>query len=160
MQVTIQKITSEEDLADVKQLFREYANFLQVDLCFQGFEAELAQLPAKYAEPAGALLLAKVDNQPAGCVGLWALEAGVCEMKRLYVKPKFQGLGLGKKLTLQVMQIAKGKGYDLMKLDTLKRLQSANYLYVALGFQETKPYNFNPETDIVYYEKSLAEWPK
>ncbi len=156
MNVTIQKIASEEDLAEVKKLFREYANFLQVDLCFQGFEDELAQLPAKYAEPAGTLLLAKVDNQPAGCVGLWALETGVCEMKRLYVKPEFQGLGLGKKMTLQLIEIAQEKGYNKMKLDTLKRLQSANYLYVALGFQETQPYNFNPETDIIYYEKSIS----
>ena len=155
MQITIQKINSAEDLEAVKQLFREYANFLQVDLCFQGFEDELAKLPAKYAEPEGSIFLAKVDVIPAGCVGLWKLGEGICEMKRLYVKPSFQGLGLGKKLTKIVMEEAKNKGYQTMKLDTLKRLQSANYIYHDLGFTEINPYNFNPEMDVVYFEKAL-----
>jgi putative acetyltransferase len=152
----IQKIATEQDLEDVKQLFREYANFLQVDLCFQDFENELAKLPAKYAEPEGAIFLVKVDEKPAACVALWKLEEGICEMKRLYVKPEFQGLGLGKKLTLTLMEEAKNKGYKTMKLDTLKRLQSANYIYHSLGFTAIKPYNFNPEVDVVYFEKDLV----
>ncbi len=156
MKIEIQKIATEQDLEAVKQLFREYYQFLQVDLCFQGFEEELAKLPAKYAEPDGSILIAKVDDVPAGCVGLWKLEEGVCEMKRLYIKPQFQGLGLGKKMSIKVLEIAKFKGYKIMKLDTLKRLQSANYLYDVLGFTKTKPYNFNPENDVVYYEKALV----
>ncbi len=155
MKIEIQKIATEQDLEDVKQLFREYANFLQVDLCFQGFENELAKLPAKYAEPEGAIFLAKIDEKSAACVALWKLEEGICEMKRLYVKPEFQGLGLGKKLTLMLLEEAKNKGYKTMKLDTLKRLQSANYIYHALGFTEIKAYNFNPEVDVVYFEKKL-----
>lgn len=154
--IEIEKISSKQDLEDVKQLFREYANFLQVDLCFQGFEAELAKLPAKYAEPEGSIFLAQVNGQPAGCIALWKLEEGVCEMKRLFVKPEFQGLGLGKILANRLMEEAKIKGYVKMKLDTLRRLQSANYLYKSLGFIETLPYNFNPEEDIVYFEKALV----
>lgn len=154
--IAIEKISSEQDLEDVKQLFREYANFLQVDLCFQGFEAELAKLPAKYAEPEGSIFLAKVNGQPAGCIALWKLEEGVCEMKRLFVKPEFQGLGLGKQLVNILLEEAKNKGYIKMKLDTLRRLQSANYLYKSLDFIETLPYNFNPEEDIVYFEKAIV----
>ena len=155
VQISIQKIETQEDLEEVKNLFREYAAFLQVDLCFQGFENELAKLPSKYAEPEGSIFLAKVNGQTAGCVAFWKLEDGVCEMKRLYVKPEFQGLGLGKQLANIVIDEAKNKGYATMKLDTLRRLESANYLYNLLDFQETKPYNFNPEADIVYYEKAL-----
>ncbi|CAH0995326.1 hypothetical protein EMA8858_01447 [Emticicia aquatica] len=156
MEIVVQKIASHQDLEDVKQLFREYANFLQVDLCFQGFEEELAKLPAKYAEPEGAIFLAKVNDKPAGCVGLWKLEDGVCEMKRLYVKKEFQGIGLGKTITLKLIEEAQLKGYNKMKLDTLKRLKTANLLYHSLGFIETNSYNFNPEPDIVYFEKSLV----
>ncbi len=155
MKIEIKKIATNQDLEDIKQLFREYQRFLQVDLCFQDFEKELVQLPAKYTEPEGAIFLAKVDGQPAGCVALWKLEEGICEMKRLYVKPEFQGLGLGKQLTEIIMEEAKNKGYKTMKLDTLKRLQAANYIYHTLGFAEIKPYNFNPEVDVVYFEKEL-----
>lgn len=153
--IEIKKIASVEDLEDVKQLFREYANFLQVDLCFQGFESELAKLPAKYAEPEGSIFLAKVNEIPAGCIALWKLEDGVCEMKRLYVKPKFQGLGLGKQLANVLLEEAKLKGYQKMKLDTLQRLSAANSLYTNLDFTKTIPYNINPEEDVVYYEKEL-----
>lgn len=155
MQIAIQKIVTKEDLEEIKNLFREYAQFLEISLDFQDFESELAKLPAKYAEPEGAILLAKVDAKPAACVALWKLEDGICEMKRLYVKPEFQGLGIGKKMALAIIEEAKAKGYKTMKLDTLKRLQSANYLYAALGFIETKPYNFNPESDVAYFEKEL-----
>jgi putative acetyltransferase len=153
--IEIKKIESAQDLEEVKQLFREYANFLQVDLCFQGFESELAKLPAKYAEPEGSIYLAKVNEMPAGCIALWKLEDGVCEMKRLYVKPEFQGLGLGKQLANILLEEAKSKGYKKMKLDTLQRLTAANDLYVKLDFTKTIPYNINPEEDVVYYEKEL-----
>lgn len=153
--IEIKKIESAQDLEEVKQLFREYASFLQVDLCFQGFESELAKLPAKYAEPEGAIFLAKVNDMPAGCIALWKLEDGVCEMKRLYVKPEFQGLGLGKQLANILIEEAKQKGYNKMKLDTLQRLSAANALYTNLDFIKTIPYNVNPEEDVVYYEKEL-----
>ncbi|RYU93506.1 GNAT family N-acetyltransferase [Emticicia agri] len=156
MNITIQKIASSEDLEEIKELFREYQNFLGVSLCFQNFEEELTKLPAKYAEPEGSIFLAKVDGQSAGCVALWKLEEGICEMKRLYVRPAFQGLGLGKKLTEIILGEAKEKGYKTMKLDTLRRLESANHLYKSLQFIETKPYNYNPEGDVAYFEKALV----
>ncbi|RFS13900.1 GNAT family N-acetyltransferase [Emticicia sp. C21] len=155
MNITIQKIASSEDLEEIKALFREYEKFLGVSLCFQNFEEELAKLPAKYAEPEGAIFLAKVEGKSAGCIALWKLEEGVCEMKRLYVKPDFQGLGLGKKLAQIVIAEAKEKGYKKMKLDTLRRLASANHLYKALQFTETTSYNYNPEDDVAYFEKDL-----
>lgn len=155
MNITIQKIASAEDLEEIKALFREYERFLGVSLCFQNFEEELAKLPAKYAEPEGSIFLAKVDGVSAGCIAMWKLEDGVCEMKRLYVKPDFQGLGLGKKLAHVIMEEAKKKGYKKMKLDTLRRLESANRLYKSLQFTETTPYNYNPENDVAYFEKDL-----
>ncbi|WP_337041185.1 GNAT family N-acetyltransferase [Emticicia sp. 17c] len=158
MRISIEKIATAQDLEEVKNLFREYARFLQVDLCFQNFEEELAKLPAKYAEPEGAIFLARVDGASAGCVALWKLEEGVCEMKRLYVKPAYQGIGLGKKLALVIINEAKSKGYKTMKLDTLRRLESANKLYKTLQFVETIPYNYNPESDVAYFEKELVEW--
>lgn len=155
MNITIEKIASAEDLEEIKTLFREYVAFLGISLSFQSFEEELAKLPAKYAEPEGAIYLAKVDGQSAGCVALWKLEEGVCEMKRLYVTPSFQGLGLGKKLAYVIMEEAQQKGYTKMKLDTLRRLESANRLYKSLKFSETNPYNYNPEDDVAYFEKDL-----
>jgi ribosomal protein S18 acetylase RimI-like enzyme len=154
--IEIEKIIIEQDLEDVKQLFREYVEFLQVNLDFQDFENELAKLPAKYAEPEGSIFLAKVGGQAAGCIALWKLEVGVCEMKRLFVKSEFQGLGLGRMLANKLMEEAKNKGYSTIKLDTLRRLKSANNLYASLGFRETQPYNFNPEHDIVYFENTLV----
>src|SRR6218665_1822598 len=152
MNITIQKIASTEDLEEIKTLFREYVAFLGINLSFQSFEEELAKLPAKYAEPEGSIFLARVDGASAGCVALWKLEEGVCEMKRLYLRPDFQGLGLGKKLAYVIMEEAKKKGYKKMKLDTLRRLESANRLYQSLQFTETTPYNYNPEDDVAYFE--------
>lgn len=156
MNLTIQKIASTKDVEEIKELFREYQSFLGVSLCFQNFEDELAKLPAKYAEPDGSIFLAMVDGKSAGCVALWKLEEGVCEMKRLYVRPEFQGLGLGKKLAQIIIEEAQKKDYKKMKLDTLRRLESANYLYKSLQFTETTPYNYNPEGDVAYFEKDLV----
>lgn len=156
MNISIEKIATPEDLDEVKGLFREYEKFLGLSLCFQNFEEELAKLPAKYAEPEGAIYLAKVDGASAGCVALWKLGEGVCEMKRLYVRPAYQGIGLGKKLANTIIDEAKRKKYRKMKLDTLRRLESANRLYHTLQFTETKPYNYNPEGDVAYFEKDLV----
>ncbi|PLK42886.1 GNAT family N-acetyltransferase [Emticicia sp. TH156] len=156
MKISVEKISTPEDLEAIKGLFREYEKLLGVSLCFQNFEEELALLPAKYAEPEGSIFLALVNGNPAGCVALWKLEEGVCEMKRLYVRPVYQGIGLGKKLALTVLDEAAKKGYRKMKLDTLKRLAAANKLYHALQFTETQPYNYNPEGDVAYFEKDLA----
>lgn len=149
------KANTTEELDAVRELFTEYQQFLGFSLCFQGFDEELKKLPYKYAEPDGTILLATVDGETAGVVALWKLEEGICEMKRLYVRPKFQGIGLGRKLAVSIIEEARKKGYFKMKLDTVKRLETAISMYKSLGFIETKPYNYNPEDDVKYFEMEL-----
>lgn len=134
--------------AAVRALMREYAASLGVDLCFQGFEQELASLPGEYAPPYGKLLLATVDGTLAGCGGFRPLpeadEAGACEMKRLYVRPAFRRLGLGRTLAQALMDRAAEAGHTVMLLDTLDEMESARGLYASLGFVEVAPYYYNP----------------
>ena len=132
----------------VRALFREYADSLDVDLCFQNFEAELAGLPGEYASPAGALLLALLDGAAAGCVAMRPLpesdHTNACEMKRLYVRRAFRRFGLGRLLTQQLMDLAVQAGHSCMLLDTLDDMEAARGLYTSLGFVEIPPYYFNP----------------
>jgi ribosomal protein S18 acetylase RimI-like enzyme len=145
-----------EDLAQVRRLFRAYADWLAVDLCFQGFERELAELPGRYAPPAGRLLVARVGGEVAGCVGLRPLEPGVCEMKRLWVEPGFAGQGIGRALAEAIVAAARTIGYERMRLDTIPdRMPAAQHLYAALGFQEIPPYYDNPLADVVMLELTL-----
>src|SRR5512136_1718125 len=124
------------DIPAVRELFLEYADSLGFNLCFQGFDEELASLPGKYAPPGGCLLIAKMGGEACGCVALRRLEGRICEMKRLYVKPGFRKHGLGKLLVERVIAEAKNRGYELMRLDTLATMQSAIKLYQAYGFYE------------------------
>ncbi len=148
-------------LHDVRLLMREYAAELAVDLCFQNFEAELAGLPGDYAEPAGALLLALVDGEPAGCVALRALAdvdyPNACEMKRLYVRRAFRRFGLGRLLAERVMDQATQAGYSCMLLDTLDEMESARGLYASLGFEDIPPYYYNPIPGAHYLKAELDE---
>lgn len=153
--IKIYKAINSNDIEVARILFREYIKGLGIDLGFQGIEEELSKLPHKYAEPDGTILLAKVNDDFAGIVALWKLEEGVCEMKRLYVRTEFRSLGLGRILAEKLMEEARKKGYTTMKLDTLRRLESANKLYQKLGFRETKPYNYNPQADVAYFEIEL-----
>ena len=146
--------TTEEHLRAVRALFREYMRFLDVDLCFQGFEEELAGLPGKYAPPEGALFLA-VEGAEVGCVALRALELGVCEMKRLFVRPEWRGRGLGRALAEAIIAAAAAKGYAVMRLDTLPKLQDAIRLYARLGFRTVAPYYLNPLPGVSYWEIEL-----
>lgn len=137
-----------ELLADTRALFREYAASLDVDLCFQGFEAELATLPGDYAGPAGQLLLATVDGELAGCGAFRPLPdvdyPNACEMKRLYVRPAFRRFGLGRMLAQRLLDDARRAGYSNMLLDTLDDMESARELYATLGFEDVPPYYYNP----------------
>jgi ribosomal protein S18 acetylase RimI-like enzyme len=145
-------------LDTARTLFREYAATLAIDLCFQNFEAELANLPGDYAEPGGALLLALVDGQPAGCGALRALPEAdypnACEMKRLFVRRAF---GLGRALAQQLMDLATRAGYSAMLLDTLDDMESARGLYGSLGFEEIPPYYYNPIPGAHYLKVELDE---
>ncbi len=139
----------------VRELFGEYQRGLGVDLCFQGFEQELATLPGRYGPPSGRLLLAVDGTHVAGCVALRALEEGVCEMKRLFVRPAYRGQGLGFRLAMQIVNEASALGYSVMRLDTLDSLDSAMRMYAAMGFQRRMPYYANPLPGVVYWERAL-----
>lgn len=140
----------------VRRLFRDYADDIGVDLCFQGFEQELAGLPGRYAPPDGRLLLARQGREPAGCVALRKLDEGICEMKRLYVRPAFRGEGLGRELASALIGAAREAGYEWMRLDTLATMKPAISLYESLGFKRTSPYCHNPIADAVFMELKLS----
>jgi ribosomal protein S18 acetylase RimI-like enzyme len=146
---------SPDHIPTVRELFTEYARSTGLDLCFQNFDQELAELPGKYEPPAGRLFLALENEQPAGCVALRRIAAGVCEMKRLYVRPMFQGRGLGRELALETLSAARAMGYERMRLDTLSSMLPAIRLYESLGFQRIAPYYDNPSDGVVFMELAL-----
>lgn len=145
---------------DARALFGEYAAQLGVDLCFQGFEAELAGLPGDYAAPGGVLLLAHVDGALAGCGALRPMPdvdyPNACEMKRLYVRRAFRRFGLGRLLAQRLMDRALEAGYTTMLLDTLDEMEAARHLYVTLGFEEIPPYYYNPLPGAHYLKADLG----
>lgn len=147
---------NDSETAAVKTLFLEYARSLNFSLCFQGFDQEMETFPAKYAPPEGALLLATVDGAPAGAVGLWRLEPGICEMKRLYVRPNFRGLELGRRLAEAIVEEGRALGYRAMRLDTLESMTAARSLYEKMGFRRVEPYYHNPLEGVVYMETALV----
>src|SRR5204863_10097209 len=147
--------TALPDIERARSLFREYETSLGVDLCFQGFEQELAGLPGAYARPSGRLLLAVDDGRPAGCVALRPLGADGCEMKRLYVRPEFRGRRVGRLLAERVIAEARAIGYPRMRLDTLPSMKEAIPLYRSLGFAEIGPYYANPVPGALFMERAL-----
>jgi putative acetyltransferase len=143
-------------VAQVRELFLEYAQSLGVNLCFQNFEQELAELPGHYAPPDGRLLLAEYEKQLAGCVALHKWEAGVCEMKRLYLRPSFRGKRLGRVIAETVIAEARNIGYQHMRLDTIEPImKDAVEMYRKLGFREIAPYRPNPIAGAMYMELQL-----
>lgn len=148
-----------EALEAARQVMREYADSLGIDLCFQGFEAELASLPGDYAPPAGLLLLAWVDGELAGCGAFRSLPdadyANACEMKRLFVRRAFRRFGLGRQIAQALIDAATQAGYSAMLLDTLDDMEAARELYASLGFEEIPPYYYNPVPGAHYLKAEL-----
>jgi len=148
----VREVTTTEDLQEVKKLFLAYSQSLEISLCFQNFEQELATLPGAYSPPRGCLLLA---DSNAGCVALRPLSDGVCEMKRLFVSPDFRGAGLGRILTQAVLEKGRTLGYQSIRLDTLPSMTKAIELYKSLGFFEIEPYCENPVPGALFLECKL-----
>ena len=147
---------SDKQVAHARELFLEYEKSLGFSLCFQNFDKELANLPGDYAPPEGRLLLAEIGSQLAGCVGLHKLEPGICEMKRLYLRPQFRGKGLGRALADRIIREARQAGYQRMRLDTVEPvMRDAVAMYRRLGFQEIAPYCKNPMAGALYMELLL-----
>ncbi len=157
----IEHITSPDDasLDAVREIFREYADSLGVDLAFQDFERELRELPGEYAPPRGTLLLATLDGVVAGCCALRPLDSvddpNAAEMKRLYVRKAFRGFGLGRQLAERCLDAARAAGYACVLLDTLSDMEAARALYEELGFQEIPPYYHNPIAGAHYLKVDL-----
>jgi ribosomal protein S18 acetylase RimI-like enzyme len=153
----IKKPQTSTEIDEVRRLFREYEAYLNVDLCFQGFEEELAGLPGNYAPPDGALLIGLSGNEAVGCVAVRRLDPETCEMKRLFVKPRVRRSGLGRRLAQEIISAAQALGYSLMRLDTLDKLSEAIRLYESLGFKRTGPYYANPLPGVLYWELDLTQ---
>lgn len=145
------QITPASDMSDVRALFLEYAAALGVDLSFQNFDDELAALPGDY-DP---ILLASWNGELAGCVAMHPFGDGVCEMKRLYVRPEFRRYEVGRALALRILEEARARGFRTMRLDTLPSMRKAMQLYESLGFRDIEPYRFNPIHGSRYMELTL-----
>ncbi len=143
-------------LNEIRTLFKSYEASLDTSLCFQEFKEELITLPGKYAPPEGCLLMAVADGTPAGCIALRSLGYRICEMKRLYIYPRFQGKGLGKRMVQEVIRRAREMGYTTMRLDTLPSMERAIALYTSVGFVDIEAYTHNPNAGVRYMELVLG----
>jgi putative acetyltransferase len=149
---------SPEEIESARKLFAEYASWVEISLCFQNFDKEVAELPGAYAPPSGRLFLAVAAQQVMGCVALRKIDDGVGEMKRLYVRPEFRGRGLGRTLTEKLIAEAKHIGYERLRLDTLPgKMDQAIAMYRSFGFQEISPYYKNPVADATFMELGLSD---
>ena len=154
-QLSIVEARSSDELLEIRALFEEYAESLGSDPCLQDFAEELATLPGRYARPEGRLLLARIEAEGAGCAALRSLDVATGEMKRVYVRPAFRGLGLGRMLAESILHESRAAGYRRVRLDTLPSMVGAQQLYRDLGFREIGPYGDNPVVGAVYLELEL-----
>jgi len=159
-ETVLTRAVSAQEVQTARTLFREYEKGLGISLCFQNFDEEVATLPGAYAPPGGRLLLAFVENQPAGCVALRKIGDGVAEMKRLYVRPAHRGTGLGRKLAEAVLDEARAIGFRAVRLDTLATMKKAQALYLSMGFTDIPPYNDHPVEGTRFMELRLKAGPR
>lgn len=157
MEPEIREVVGGPDLEDVRTLFREYADWIGIDLSFQDFSRELRELPGEYASPEGTLLLCRVHDAAAGCVAVRSWREETSEMKRLFVREQFRGGGCGALLAERAIVWARSAGYKRILLDTLPSMVTAQHLYERLGFREVPPYRFNPIEGARFMELSLSE---
>lgn len=155
--IDFKHITGQDMIEEIKRLFLEYAKSLKIDLAFQNFEAEFNTLPGKYGSPHGILILALVDGKEAGCIALRKISEGICEMKRLYVRDDYRGLGIGKELITMIIEEARKLKYSYIRLDTLPMMKKAQDLYLSFGFYDIEPYVYNPIKGTRFLELKLKE---
>lgn len=155
-QYTIIEAHNEEHFQIGATLFREYAEDIQVDLCFQDFQKELQELHLQYARPNGCLFLIQAaDEQYAGCGAIRKIEGSIAELKRMYIRPSTRGLGLGHQLLQKAIQVAEELRYEIIRLDTMPFMENAIRLYEKMGFYQIEPYRHNPHEGVRFYEKKL-----
>ncbi len=154
---TLKQVESTEEIEQTRELFHEYVTWLGVNLCFQNYDKEVAELPGEYVPPTGRLYLAIEDDQTAGCIALRKLAEGICEMKRLYLRPQFRGRQLGRTLVDRVIEDARQIGYSRMRLDTLPgKMDAAIAMYRSLGFTDIERYYDNPYETALFLEMDLS----
>jgi len=156
MKIKIAFAKTQKDYFNAKVLFKEYAKSLDFSLSFQDIDKELENIPGKYENPNGCIILVWDNLDTVGCVGMRPLENNSCEIKRLYLKPSYRGFGLGKILTEKVIEYCRKSGYIKVYLDTTTRMEPAINIYKSLGFVETSPYYNNPLTDVIFFELNLC----
>ena len=155
MELIVRKAISEKDIKEIKKMFLQYGIERSFDRALEGYQQEIDNLPGKYAEPLGGLLIGLINDIPVGCIAFQPLSQDTCEMKRLYVYPKYRELGLGQLLVERIIDLAIRAGYKIMKLDTHPTMIKAQQLYQKFGFIRTKRYNNNPINGILFFQKDL-----
>ncbi|MGO5092472.1 GNAT family N-acetyltransferase [Clostridium sp. LCP25S3_F10] len=155
--IEFKHITGQDMIEEIKQLFLEYTQSLKIDLAFQNFEEEFNTLPGKYGPPDGILILVLVDGKRAGCIALRKISEDICEMKRLYVRNDYRGLGIGKKLISMIIEEARKLKYSYIRLDTLPTMKKAQKLYISFGFYNIEPYVYNPIKGTQFLELKLED---
>lgn len=155
--IEFKHVTGQNMIEEGKQLFLEYSQSLKIDLSFQNFEEEVKELPGKYEQPDGALIIALADGKPAGCIALRKISEDTCEMKRLYVRDDYRGFGIGRRLINMIIKEASILNYHYIRLDTLQTMKKAQDLYISLGFYDIESYVYNPISGTRFMELKIKD---